>query len=84
MTITADLFAQAGEALFGPEWKRPLAQLLGMNERTVFRIAKAVRDGEDYPINETLGPVLAGHLRTRAAKAAAQAKEAKRLADLLD
>ncbi len=41
MTIDAKLFAQAGEALFGLEWKRPLGTLLGMNERTVFRIAKA-------------------------------------------
>ncbi len=84
MTIDAKLFAQAGEALFGLEWKRPLGTLLGMNERTVFRIAKAARDGEDYPINETLGPRLASLLRDRAKQAAAQAAEAERLAKLLE
>lgn len=84
MTLTPDLFAQAGEALFGVEWKRPLAAQIGMNERTVFRIAKAARDGEAYQINETLAPVLAGLLRERARAATAQAKEAERLAKLLE
>lgn len=84
MTLTPALFAQVGEALHGPEWKRPLAVQLGMNERTVFRIAKAARDGEAYQINETLAPVLAKLLRERAADATALAKEAERLAQLLE
>jgi hypothetical protein len=83
MTITAALFAQVGEALFGDEWKRPLAALLGMNDRTVFRIAAAARDGADYPVNPDLGPVLAEHLAQRATQAEGQAKEALRLAQLL-
>ena len=83
MTITPTLFAQAGEALFGQEWKRPLAGLLSMNERTVFRIAKAARDGEDYPVSPSLGPVLAGHLRQAVATYRDRAEEAERLAKLL-
>jgi len=84
MTLTPDLFARSGEALFGAEWKRPLAVLIGMNERTVFRIAKAAKDGEAYQINETLAPVLANLLRERARTATAQAHEAERLAKLLE
>lgn len=84
MTITPELFAQAGEALFGPEWKRPLAELLGMNERTVFRIAKAARDGEPYPVSPTLAAVLAGHLRTGAEQLRGRADAAARLAEVLE
>ncbi len=83
MTVNAQLFVQAGEALFGTEWKRPLATLLDMNERTVFRIGAAARDGEDYRINPALGPILAQHLARRADQAEAQAVEARRLAKLL-
>lgn len=84
MTLTPDLFAQAGRALFGDEWQNPLADLIGMSERTVRRIAKAARDGDDYPVNPTLGPVLAGHLKARAKAAAEESKEAERLAKLLE
>lgn len=83
MTINAQLFAEAGQALFGDEWKRPLATLLDMNERTVFRIAAAARNGEDYQINAAIGPVLARHLADHATEAEAQASEARRLAELL-
>ena len=83
MTITPALFAQAGEALFGVEWKRPLADLLAMNERTVFRIAKAARDGETYPVNPSLGPVLAEHLRQAVVGLRGRAELAEDLAKLL-
>lgn len=83
MQITATLFVEAGRALFGDEWKRPLAALLEMNERTVFRIAAAARTGEGYRINPAIGPVLAEHLARRADQAEAQAVEARRLAKLL-
>lgn len=83
MTITPELFAQAGEALFGPEWKRPLAELLRMNERTVFRIAKAARDGEPYPVSPTLAAALAGHLRDAAGRLRARSEVAERLAKVL-
>lgn len=83
MTITPVLFAQAGEALFGPEWKRPLAELLKMNERTVFRIAKAAREGEECPVNPSLGPLLAHHLRESAGVFRQRAAQADELVDLL-
>lgn len=83
MTLTADLFARAGRALFGDEWQNPLADLLGMNPRTVRRIAKAAREGEDYPVNETLAPVLAKHLMAAAVEAKCRAREAEALARLL-
>lgn len=84
MTITPQLFAQAGETLFGPEWKRPLADLLGMHERTVFRIAKAARDGTEYRISPSLGPALAEHLRAAVAPLRARASQAEELAKLLE
>ncbi|WGM48628.1 hypothetical protein KOAAANKH_03531 [Brevundimonas sp. NIBR10] len=84
MTINAALFAQAGEALFGLEWKQSLADLIEMDVRRVRRIAKAAREGLDYPVNESLGPVLAGHLKERARSAQAQSIEAERLAKLLE
>ena len=40
MAINPQLFTQAGEALFGPEWKQALADLIGMEVRRVRRIAK--------------------------------------------
>lgn len=83
MTINAQLFADAGQALFGVEWKRHLAALLGMNDRTVFRIAAAARDGAEYPVNPDLRPILAEHLARRATEAETQAKEARRLAKVL-
>lgn len=83
MTINAQLFADAGRALFGDEWKRLLAALLGMNDRTVFHIAAAAHDGADYPVNPDLGAILAEHLARRATEAETQAKEARRLAKLL-
>lgn len=84
MAINPLLFAQAGEALFGPEWKQALADLIGMEVRRVRRIAKAAREGSDYPVHESLGPVLSGHLKARAQAAQSEAKEAERLAVLLE
>jgi hypothetical protein len=46
----SELVARAGAAIFGPEWQNPLARALGMNERTMRRLAAAARDGEPYPI----------------------------------
>ena len=83
MTMTPQLFAQAGEALFGPEWKQPLADLIGMNVRTVRRIAAAAREGEDYPVNESLGPTLAEHLQTYITEKRADLARAEQLMVLL-
>jgi len=84
MTIDAKLFAQAGEAMFGPDWRQPLAELIGMNIRTVRRISAALREGEDYPINPTLAPVLAEHLRAYARRSQEEAKAAEELAKKLE
>jgi hypothetical protein len=46
----AALVAQAGAAIYGAEWQNPLARALGMNERTMRRIAQAARAGEAYPV----------------------------------
>lgn len=50
MTDTnAQLVARAGQALYGErDWQSPLARALGVNLRTVQRVAKAAEDGEDY------------------------------------
>lgn len=76
MTISPQLFVEAGQALFGDDWKNPLADALGMNSRTVRRIASAAREGEDYPINPGLAPALAELLRSSAAAARADAETA--------
>lgn len=83
MTLTPQLFAEAGRALFGEEWQNPTAALLGINPRTVRRIAAAARDGVAYDVNQTLAPLLAQHLADRAIRAEAEAVEARRLAKLL-
>lgn len=44
------LIAAAGRALFGAQWQVPLAQSLGINERTMRRIAQAEREGDEYPV----------------------------------
>ncbi len=45
----AQLVAQFGERLFGPEWAAPMARLTGTNERTVRRVRAAAREGLNYP-----------------------------------
>lgn len=46
----SELVADAGRALYGDDWQNPLARLLGINERTMRRIAAAAREGEAYPV----------------------------------
>jgi hypothetical protein len=47
--VAAGHVENAGKALFGEHWVRPLSALLNVNERTVQRIAAAARDRTDYP-----------------------------------
>lgn len=75
MTINAALFAEAGEVLFGREWRRAMGKALNMAERTVNRIGAAAVAGEDYPINANLGPDIARLLREHARGAEALAKK---------
>ena len=84
MSIDAQVFAQAGEAMFGEEWKSPMADLLGMDVRTVRRIAKAAWEGAEYPINPTLGPVLAQHLTSFVAEMGPRLATAQGLIDRLN
>lgn len=48
MTLTSDHLRAVGEALYGPNWQTPLAEALGVADRTVRRWAAgdfAVPDG---------------------------------------
>ena len=44
MTSPSDHFCAAGEALFGPEWRRELSRRLGVNERQIRRWANGEYD----------------------------------------
>lgn len=74
-TTNAQLFAEAGRALFGERWPQPTAELLGwpVNEkgqnRTVQRIKAAADKGEEYRINPAVMMELSEHLATRATEA---------------
>ncbi len=52
--MTPDLLAAAGEALFGPEWRRPLAAALGVDARLVQRWAAGQREMSDSAIRNLL------------------------------
>ncbi|MCA3700778.1 MAG: hypothetical protein IOB84_13480 [Brevundimonas sp.] len=75
MTINAALFAEAGEVLFGRDWRRAMSRELNIAERTVNRIAAAAAAGTDYPVNPNLGPEIARLLRNHAAGAEALARK---------
>lgn len=83
MTITPQQFARAGEILFGQEWKHAMADLLGINTRRVFRIAKAAREGESYRMYDDEAAVIAGHLRAAAVTSRERAAQAEALAEEL-
>ncbi len=42
--MTADDLKALGEAVFGPSWQTPLAAALGVNDRTVRRLAAGTHD----------------------------------------
>lgn len=44
----AQLVVNVGQALYGAEWQSPFARDLGVNLRTMQRVAAAARDGDDY------------------------------------
>lgn len=46
----AELFADAGRALFGDMWQSPMSRRMGINLRTVQYIAAAAEKGESYRI----------------------------------
>ncbi len=45
----AELAAMVGRALYGADWQSPMARALGVQLRTVQRVAAAAADGRDYP-----------------------------------
>jgi hypothetical protein len=81
--LTPDLFCRAGVALFGEEWQAPVAALLGVNDRTVRRVAHAARNGAPYAINPGWRPELAEALRKASLQHELRAREAAEVARLL-
>lgn len=69
-TTNAQLFALAGQTLYGDNWQQPTARLLGWKlvnnqNRAVQRIAAAANAGEDYGINPAVLAELAEHLAAK-------------------
>lgn len=48
MATRAELVAAVGARMFGPAWTQPLAELSGLNHRTLDRIANAAEHGEEH------------------------------------
>ncbi len=61
----SELFARAGEALYGDDWQSPMARALGLNLRTVQRLAAAARDAQPYRIAPALMDEVAKLVRAR-------------------
>jgi hypothetical protein len=72
MRMTPELLRQAGEALYGPQWHKPLANDLGIADRTIRRWIAG-----SFPIPAAIGQELADHCRKRGA-ALASLEEALR------
>jgi DNA-binding transcriptional regulator YdaS (Cro superfamily) len=63
--VTADDLRRCGEALYGPRFQRTLANVLGINERTIRRWVTG-----DRPVPPGVQQEIARLLKKRAAKAA--------------
>lgn len=74
-----DLLAAGGEALFGPEWRRPLAAALGVDARLVQRWAAGQR-----AIPPEVAPALLGLLWREASGLEAQALAMRRAAAAIE
>lgn len=64
----AELVVECGAALYGERWQSPLARALGLDLRTMQRLARAVRDGGDYPVGPAVMLNLRSLLRSHAIK----------------
>lgn len=98
MTISRETLRLAGELLIGPEWKRPLAKLLGpyhpqgaretLDPRLPFRWAAEPstdpgNKDQSRPVPDWVGPVLARLLDERTDDLARDAQRARALSTLL-
>jgi hypothetical protein len=61
----SELFVAAGQALYGAEWKSVVARELGLQRRTVSRIAEAAGAGAPYRIATAVMDQLAVQVRER-------------------
>lgn len=83
----AQLFAVAGNTMFGPRWTQPMAELLewplddkGQN-RTVQRIKSAANKGEEYRIADGVFLDIAKHAREQAAALLSMAEALETMLD---
>lgn len=81
--LTPQLVHRAGVALYGDEWQAPVAALLGVNDRTIRRVAQAARQGTPYAVNQGWRPELAEALRKAALQHELRGREAAEVAQLL-
>ena len=61
----SELLACAGQALYGKGWQSALARDLGLQLRTVQRIAQAAREGRAHRVGEATMDRLADTVRAR-------------------
>ena len=64
----AQRLARIGAALFGAVWKARLADLTGVNEKTISRIGAAATAGQEYPAARGVLGALADALEPIAAE----------------
>ena len=65
MTATpnhAQALAAFAERFYGPEWQRPLSRDLGVHFNTIYRVARAAREGRNYATAQQLLSDLRLHL----------------------
>lgn len=60
MKLISDQLRAVGQTLYGPAWQSPLAEALGVTDRTIRRWAKG-----EYEIPEGIAKELANVCRTR-------------------
>lgn len=88
MGMDREILDEAARLLLGPDWKRPLARLLGAHhprgarEKLDLRLPFRWANGE-RPVPDWVGPVLSRLLAERADVLVADAERARALSDRL-